>query len=130
MVFSGHTGGLKHVMFFRGDSQLISCADDKTIRVWDRSSGQVSLHASFILWFHTSVVLKSLHFLRWLLHLCMLNSDIFVQEVKKVELSASPSSLEVSKDGTLLTVTYGNIVSFWDAEKYVPVYLLILALFR
>ncbi|XP_034242886.1 serine-threonine kinase receptor-associated protein [Thrips palmi] len=77
-VFKGHTGGLKYVTFFRGDSQLISCSDDKTIRVWDRTSGQ---------------------------------------EVQKVELSASPSSLEVSKDGTILTVTHGNIVSFWDAEK-------------
>lgn len=77
-VFSGHTGGLKYVTFFRGDSQLISCSDDKTIRVWDRTSGQ---------------------------------------EVQKVELSASPSSLEVSKDGTILTVAHGNVVSFWDAEK-------------
>ncbi|KAE8738473.1 hypothetical protein FOCC_FOCC016032 [Frankliniella occidentalis] len=81
-VFSGHTGGLKHVMFFRGDKQLISCADDKTIRVWDRASGQ---------------------------------------EVQKVELSAAPSSLEVSKDGSLMTVTHGNVVSFLDTEKWVLV---------
>ena len=36
-----------------------------------------------------------------------------------MELSANPSSLEVSKDGSLLTVTHGNVVTFLDSEKYV-----------
>lgn len=39
-----------------------------------------------------------------------------------MELSSSPSSLEVSKDGSLLTITHGNIVSFWDADKYVSLH--------
>jgi WD40 repeat protein len=40
-VFSGHTSGIRHVIFFRSDTHLVTCADDRTLRVWDRISGQV-----------------------------------------------------------------------------------------
>ncbi|KAJ8889127.1 hypothetical protein PR048_008621 [Dryococelus australis] len=75
-MFNGHTSGIRHVMFFRDGTRLVSCADDKTLRVWDCSSQE---------------------------------------EIHKLEFSAIPSSLEVSQDGTVITVTHGNIVSFWDA---------------
>nr|CAD7399291.1 unnamed protein product [Timema cristinae] len=75
-VFSGHTSGIRHVLFFRDDTHLVSCADDRTLRVWDISSGK---------------------------------------ETQKLDFNTIPSSLEVSRDGTTLTVTHGNIVSFWDA---------------
>lgn len=39
-VFSGHTGGLKHVLFMKDGKQMLSCAEDKTIRVWDKASGK------------------------------------------------------------------------------------------
>nr|CAD7448150.1 unnamed protein product [Timema bartmani] len=39
-VFSGHTSGIRHVLFFRDDTHLVSCADDRTLRVWDISSGK------------------------------------------------------------------------------------------
>lgn len=39
-VFSGHTGGLKHVLFMNNGKQMLSCAEDKTIRCWDKASGQ------------------------------------------------------------------------------------------
>ncbi|KAG0710256.1 Serine-threonine kinase receptor-associated protein [Chionoecetes opilio] len=39
-VFSGHTAGLKHVVFMNDGKQMLSCAEDKTIRVWDKASGQ------------------------------------------------------------------------------------------
>ncbi|CAB3370666.1 Hypothetical predicted protein [Cloeon dipterum] len=77
VVFTGHTASLKHAVFFREGSCLVSCADDKTLRVWDRSSGQ---------------------------------------EIQKLEFSAIPSSLEVSPDGTIITTTHGNYVSFWKAD--------------
>ncbi|XP_021931927.1 serine-threonine kinase receptor-associated protein [Zootermopsis nevadensis] len=77
-VFSGHTSGIRHVIFFRGDTHLVTCADDRTLRVWDRTSGQ---------------------------------------EVQKLDFSAIPSSLEVARDGSTLTVTHGNVVSFWDAQS-------------
>ncbi|KAJ8915128.1 hypothetical protein NQ315_000380 [Exocentrus adspersus] len=75
-VFSGHTGGIRHVSFFRDDTHLVSCADDKTLRVWDRASGK---------------------------------------EVQKVEFASTPNSLEVSKDGSVITVAYANHVSFLDS---------------
>ncbi|CAH1112683.1 unnamed protein product [Psylliodes chrysocephalus] len=76
-VFSGHTAGIRRVMFFRNDTHLVSCADDKTLRVWNRSTGQ---------------------------------------EIQKVEFNSTPNSLEVSKDGSVLTVTYSNHVIFLDSE--------------
>lgn len=42
-VFSGHTSGIRHVIFFRNDTHLVSCADDKSLRVWDRATGTVSV---------------------------------------------------------------------------------------
>lgn len=38
-VFSGHGGAIKRAIFCRNDQFIVSCADDKTIRMWDRSSG-------------------------------------------------------------------------------------------
>lgn len=40
-MFTGHTSGIRHVIFMRNDTHIVSCADDKTVRVWDRTSGQV-----------------------------------------------------------------------------------------
>ncbi|RZB38663.1 serine-threonine kinase receptor-associated protein [Asbolus verrucosus] len=77
-VFSGHTSGIRHVLFFRNDTHLVSCADDKTLRVWERASGK---------------------------------------EVQKMEFPSIPSSLEVSRDGTVLTITHSNHVTFLDSES-------------
>ncbi|XP_044252957.1 serine-threonine kinase receptor-associated protein [Tribolium madens] len=76
--FTGHTSGIRHVIFFRNDTHLVSCADDKTLRVWDRSSGK---------------------------------------EVQKIDFPSIPNSLEVSRDGTVLTVTHSNHVTFLDSES-------------
>ena len=40
--FSGHTSGVRHVYYFCNDTRLVSCSEDKTVRVWDLNSGQVS----------------------------------------------------------------------------------------
>lgn len=37
-------------------------------------------------------------------------------EVKKIDLDAAPTSLELSHDGSVVTVTYGSTTSFWNAE--------------
>lgn len=42
-IFAGHTSGIRHVIFFRNDTHLVTCADDKTLRVWDRASGKVCI---------------------------------------------------------------------------------------
>lgn len=43
-VFSGHTGSLKHVLFMNEGKQMLSCAEDKTIRLWDKASAKVRSH--------------------------------------------------------------------------------------
>ncbi|XP_076040256.1 serine-threonine kinase receptor-associated protein-like [Oratosquilla oratoria] len=78
-VFTGHGGGLKQVLFSLEGSQIYSCAEDKTIRCWDKTSGQ---------------------------------------EVHKMELSNNPTGMELSTDGQILTVTYGNKVLFVSTEKF------------
>lgn len=37
-------------------------------------------------------------------------------EVKKLELPAIPNDVELSQDGTTLTIPYGKQVTFWDAK--------------
>merc|ERR1712048_877114 len=37
--FEGHTGGIKQVMYSPDNKQLLSCSDDKTVRVWDTANG-------------------------------------------------------------------------------------------
>ena len=37
--FEGHTGGIKQVMYTPDNKQLVSCSDDKTVRVWDTATG-------------------------------------------------------------------------------------------
>ena len=39
-MFTGHTSGIKQVLFNTDERRLISCADDKTLRFWDITSGQ------------------------------------------------------------------------------------------
>lgn len=38
-------------------------------------------------------------------------------EVRKLEFPAVPTSLEVSQDGAIVTVTHGSTTSFWNADK-------------
>ncbi|XP_055639374.1 serine-threonine kinase receptor-associated protein [Toxorhynchites rutilus septentrionalis] len=75
--YSGHAGNIKRAIFARNDKYVISCGDDKTMRLWDRTSGQ---------------------------------------ETMRVEFSAHPNSLELSRDGNILTVTYGSNVAFFETE--------------
>ena len=40
-------------------------------------------------------------------------------EFKTIEAGQSVSSMEINRDGTVLIVTYGKEVSFWDTTRYV-----------
>ena len=41
--FEGHTGGIKQVMYSPDNKQLLSCSDDKTVRLWDTGETTLSL---------------------------------------------------------------------------------------
>ena len=38
-------------------------------------------------------------------------------EVKKVDVPQSVTSMVLSKDGSVLVVTYAKTISFWDPER-------------
>lgn len=40
LTFSGHAGSLKRAIFCRNDQCIVSIAEDKTMRIWDKISGQ------------------------------------------------------------------------------------------
>jgi len=39
------------------------------------------------------------------------------EEIHKFEFPSIPNSIEVSKDGTILVISYGHFTSFWNAER-------------
>ena len=40
LTLEGHTGGVKQVLFHGSDSRrLITCGEDKTVRLWDTVAG-------------------------------------------------------------------------------------------
>lgn len=39
-IFSGHGGSVKRALFCRNDKYIVSVAEDKTLRLWDRSIGE------------------------------------------------------------------------------------------
>lgn len=46
-LYTGHTGAIKRALFCRDDKCIISAADDKTMRLWDRTSGQEAQKIDF-----------------------------------------------------------------------------------
>ncbi|XP_053990566.1 serine-threonine kinase receptor-associated protein isoform X2 [Hylaeus anthracinus] len=38
------------------------------------------------------------------------------QEIKRLDFSSIPNSMELSKDGTIITTTHSNIVTFWNSK--------------
>jgi WD40 repeat protein len=40
-IISGHTSGLRHIAFLGKGEKIVSCADDRTVRFWERSTGKV-----------------------------------------------------------------------------------------
>lgn len=76
-MYAGHSGAIKRALFCRKDKCIVSCAEDKTVKIWDRSTGS---------------------------------------EVQHIDFASNPSSIEISRDGTILTVANGSNVSFFEME--------------
>ncbi|XP_067676124.1 serine-threonine kinase receptor-associated protein-like [Haliotis asinina] len=78
-VLSGHTANVRSALFTKGDKSIISISDDKTVRLWDVSSGT---------------------------------------EVRKIDLPAQPSSLELARDGSVFLVTHGHKTCFFNSDTF------------
>lgn len=77
-IYAGHSGAIKRALFCRNDKCIVSCAEDKAIRIWDRSSGM---------------------------------------EVQHIEFSLNPINIEISHDGSILTVANGSHVTFFEINS-------------
>ncbi|KAG5669676.1 hypothetical protein PVAND_017559 [Polypedilum vanderplanki] len=77
--YEGHAGAIKRGFFCRNDKCIVSCAEDKAVRIWDRSSGS---------------------------------------EVHHIEFKANPGNIEISHDGSILTIANGTNISFFEMETF------------
>lgn len=77
-MYSGHAGAIKRALFCRNDKCIVSCAEDKAVKIWDRSTGS---------------------------------------EIQQIDFTTNPGSIEISRDGSILTVTNGSNVSFFEMES-------------
>lgn len=77
-TYAGHSGAIKRALFCRNDKLIVSCAEDKFLRIWDRSSGS---------------------------------------EIQTIEFTTNPSNIEISQDSSILTVTNGSNVTFFEMES-------------
>lgn len=68
---------LSRALFCRQSKCIVSCAEDKVVKIWDRSTGQ---------------------------------------DVQQIEFAINPSSIEISRDGSILTVANGANVSFFEMD--------------
>lgn len=117
-----HPHIVKSVNFSSDDIKLLTASHDKNIRVFDLnnlgSDGDC-------LKGHTSPVRGAL-FLQDNKRIVSASDDKTVrlwdygslQEIKKLEFSNVPSSLELSQDGNMLVITHGHSVSIWDCNTW------------
>ena len=77
-TYSGHTGAIKRALFCRNDKCIVSVAEDKILRIWDRVSGS---------------------------------------EVQQLEFAMNPSNIEIARDGSIVTVTNGSNVTFFEMDS-------------
>ncbi|XP_055382954.1 serine-threonine kinase receptor-associated protein [Condylostylus longicornis] len=47
-IYTGHTGAIKRALFCRNDKCIVSAADDKTVRLWDRLTGSEIQRIDFV----------------------------------------------------------------------------------
>lgn len=114
-----HNHIVKSVTFSGNSSLLATGSNEKLIRVFDINKPESS---PAVFSGHTSGI-KEVSFLRGdsCLVSCADDRSIRVwdrntgSQVQKVELNSIPNSLEVSRDGSTLTVSHGSTVSFWDS---------------
>lgn len=120
-----HPHIVKGVDFDADTTQLLTCCNDKNVRLFDLANGDTK---GQIFGGHTAAPKKA----------CFLkDNNLFVSvgddktirvwdrrtgaEAKKIELAAALTSIEIAQDGSLVTTTHGDTISFWDGESMAPV---------
>ncbi|KAG8195868.1 hypothetical protein JTE90_001106 [Oedothorax gibbosus] len=118
----GHPHIVKSVDFNSDDSKLLTASNDKKVRIFNLHRPE---DAGEIFVGHTSSIKKAL-FLNDDKRVVSAADDKTVrfwdmtslQEVKRLELASSPSSLELSQDGETLVITHGHCVSFYNVNNF------------
>ncbi|CAG9093664.1 unnamed protein product [Plutella xylostella] len=128
--FPAHTSSIRHAVFLH-NARIASVSDDGTLRIWDRASGQVSALVIIIiiiisddgtlrLWDRASGQVSALV----IIIIISVSDDGTLplwdrasgQEVHKIEFPSVPNSLELSRDGAILTVAHGTNVAFYSTD--------------
>lgn len=117
----GHPHIVKSVHFSTDSHRLATGSNDKNIRLFDLNKTDAE---ATVLRGHTAGI-KHVQFFKGNSRLLSCAEDKTLRlwdlqagatEVRKLEFGAVPNSLEVSRDGSTLTVTHGNAVSFLDSN--------------
>lgn len=117
---SGHTSAIKKALWCNNDKQILSAAEDKTIR-------SVMLHDSCSDLNFSVQKLKKKIFFNYL-HLSRLWDRTSMEEVKTLTFDTSVSSMEYVADGEILVITYGKTIAFYNALRFILFLLLIYCL--
>ncbi|XP_063618425.1 serine-threonine kinase receptor-associated protein [Cydia splendana] len=115
-----HDHIVKSVNFNADDSLLLTASNEKLIRVFDLNKPEAGPVEKFSA--HTSSIRHAvfLHNSR----IASVSDDLTMrvwdrtsgQEVNKIEFTSIPNSLELSRDGAILTVAHGTNVSFYSTD--------------
>ncbi|KAK9710581.1 WD domain, G-beta repeat [Popillia japonica] len=124
-TFEGHKGAVWGVALNPEATRAASGAADFTGKVWDAITGE-ELHS-----FQHNHIVKSVNFSKDTALLATGSNEKLVKifdlqkpeaspdEVQKLEFPSNPNSLEVSRDGSVLTVAHSNTVTFLNADNVV-----------
>lgn len=118
-----HQHIVKSVAFSADSAYLVTGSNERLVRLYDlnRPDAEPVVYTG-----HTGAI-KSVNFLRGQSHVVSCADDQTIRvwdrntgsEVQKIDLPAVPNSLEVSRDGSTITVAHGSTVSFWDAYRFI-----------
>lgn len=118
-----HNHIVKSVHFSSDSTYLATGSNEKLLRIWDLNKPESAITKFSG---HTGGI-KHLYFYRNDTRLVSCSDDKTVriwdansgQEIKRLDFTYVPNSVEVSPNNTVLTVASGNTVSFWDPEGLV-----------
>ncbi|XP_011700896.1 PREDICTED: serine-threonine kinase receptor-associated protein isoform X1 [Wasmannia auropunctata] len=116
-----HNHIVKSVNFSTDSNNLCTGSNEKLVRIYDLNKPEA---APQIFSGHTSGIRHVTFFdNNSALITCADDKTLRVwdrnsgQEVKRLDFPAIPSSMEVSKDGKIITTTHSNLVTFWDSKE-------------